>query len=500
MTTTFTGMVRIPGSIENGLPSTITLDPQTVILTAGGTELGRWNRSDLNVAREPDGAFRLTLGREVVLFNPDSPLEFAILSGMPGTATAPAQAMPTAAPPPAAFPPAPAPAPVAAPPPAATPPPVAPPPMASPAAEPATPPATPVPAAPAPAPAAPAPAPTPAPTAPAAAPAAASAPPPVAPPVAAPPPAPAPMPSPSMPPPSAMTPPPAAPSPPAMADPTPTPAESAGLPPAPPAAAAATAAAASVPAAPPAPPPQIRLETDLPEPPSAPPEPPAAAGAPTTTPDTPRQAPQLSGDFWDGFHAEEREAGLESALPDLAEEATAPADTGSTHFRLEEPDDDEGAQRVGGWGSGLFTEEDDAAQTYPPAFGGSGEAQEDRGWSFYEDEGTGEDRGWSYDDPEPVRRDEQDEEDAPAFRSPAADREELVEKSSRMKDITSWRPSMPSFTLGGSSLGMRAREALEVLDAILEENGTEDIPRSFIVGLVALVGILALLALVAVIF
>ena len=73
MTTTFTGEVRIPGSIENGLPSTITLDAQTLVLTAGGTELGRWNRSDLKLRREADGTFHLTLGREVVLFNPDSP-------------------------------------------------------------------------------------------------------------------------------------------------------------------------------------------------------------------------------------------------------------------------------------------------------------------------------------------------------------------------------------------------------------------------------------------
>ena len=89
MTTTFTGEVRIPGAIENGLPSTITLDAQTLILTAGGTELGRWNRADLALSRDPDGTFRLTLGSEIVLFNPDSPLEFAILSGMPATASPP---------------------------------------------------------------------------------------------------------------------------------------------------------------------------------------------------------------------------------------------------------------------------------------------------------------------------------------------------------------------------------------------------------------------------
>ena len=109
MTTTFTGEVRIPGAIENGLPSTITLDAQTLILTAGGTELGRWNRTDLALSRDPDGTFRLTLGSEIVLFNPDSPLEFAILSGMPATASPPVgtpSGPVTPAPTPAAAPPA----------------------------------------------------------------------------------------------------------------------------------------------------------------------------------------------------------------------------------------------------------------------------------------------------------------------------------------------------------------------------------------------------------
>lgn len=238
---------------------------------------------------------------------------------------------------------------------------------------------------------------------------------------------------------------------------------------------------------------EIRLETDTAAPaPAAAPADPAPAASPPADPDV-----ASSGDFWDGFHAEEQEAGIQPPIAAEALAAVAAAD-----IRIEDPEDAEDTEEpvnVGGWGSGLFTE-DEAEPAYPPAFGGSEEsaASGDRSWSYYEDdEEATEDRGWSYDDPVPDE--ESDEEEAPAFRSPAADREELVEKSSRFKDMTSWRPSMPSFG-GGSSIGMRARDALEVLDAILEENGTEDIPRSFLVGLLGLVGVLALIALIAFIF
>jgi len=220
--------------------------------------------------------------------------------------------------------------------------------------------------------------------------------------------------------------------------------------------------------------------------------------------------PAGSGDFWDGFHEEEREAGVQ---PPVAPEEAAAAEHAPPEIQLETPENGaaEESSRVGGWGSGLFTEEDDGEPAYPAAFGGSGESVEgeDRAWSFYEDgsedgsedggEDGGEERGWSYDDPKSGEPTE-DEEEAPAFKSPAADRDDLVEKSSRLRDAAAWRPSAPSFSLGGSSLGMRARGVLEVLDAVLEENGTEDIPRSFLFGLLGLVGVLALIALVAFIF
>lgn len=471
MTTTFTGEVRIPGAIENGLPSTITLDAQTLILTAGGTELGRWNRTDLALSRDPDGTFRLTLGTEIVLFNPDSPLEFAILSGMPATASPPVGApsgpaiptpAPVAAPPPAATaaapPVAPAPSPAsgtpppgAAPPPApAVPPAVAPPDAAPPPAD-AVPPTTAVPPSPA---APPSPAiPVPTGTAPAT---------PVPPVAATPPPATAPTPA---------TPPGAAP--PAAATPTtPPPADvvSAGAP--------AAAARATVPGQPAAPanPADIRLETDSGQE--------AAPAAPSAQPT----------EFWDGFHAEADEAAGGSKSDTQPAEGEV-ADTGGSEFQLEsaaEDGDEEatGAPKVTGYGSGLFTEDDDTPHEYPPAFEGAGDEAGDE---------AGEERAWSYDDPAP--HDPESPDPTPAFTSPAADREDLVpsSKGSGIAALLAWRPSMPgrpSFSFGASGIGMRAREALSVLDSILEENGTEDIPKGLIVGLFVFVGLLALVAVV----
>lgn len=484
MTTTFTGAVRIPGAIENGLPSTITLDAQTLILTAGGTELGRWNRSDLALSRDPDGTFRLTLGSEIVLFNPDSPLEFAILSGMPATASAPVGTpsgpatftpAPAATPHPAATaaasPPAPTLAP-AAPPPAAAQSPAAPPPVA------AVPPAVAPPAAAAvpPSPAAP-----PSPVAPvpageaettpahpvAFAPPPATAPTPVAPPAAAPPPA-ATLPAATLP----------AAAPPAAAPP-------AASPPAQPVvdvvaagAAAAAAARATVPAQPatPATAPDIRLETDS-----------AQESAPTAPPPQPSE-------FWDGFHAEGEDAAgrSESDTEAAGDEVAHP---GGSEFELEsaaETGDGEAtnAPKVTGYGSGLFTEDDEILSGDPAAFEGAG------------DEG-GQERAWSYDDPAPSDPGLPDP--IPAFTSPAAEREDLVPSSSgsRIAALFAWRPSMPgrpSFSFGASGFGMRARDALSVLDSILEENGTEDIPKGLIVGLFVFVGLLALVAVAVAIF
>jgi hypothetical protein len=171
---------------------------------------------------------------------------------------------------------------------------------------------------------------------------------------------------------------------------------------------------------------------------------------------------------------------------------------------------DDDAAKVGGYGSGLFKDDADS-QVQPPPFGEDESADgEDRVWSYY-DEADGEqadgeqadgDRGWSYDDdPAEAGAEEDDADEPPAFRSPVADREDLVvsAKSSRFSGIAGWRPSLPSF-FGSSALGTRARDALGVLDAILEENGTDDIPKSFIIGLGGFAALLGVVALLIVLF
>jgi hypothetical protein len=496
MTTTFTGMVRIPGSIENGLPSTITLDAQMLVLTAGGTELGRWNRNELKLRREPDGSFHLTLGREVVLFNPDSPLEFAILSGMPGAGTAPtpAPAVPlvAAAPPPVA---APQPAPPVTPQPMVTPqpaPPLPPQPMVQPA------PAAPMPdysATPPPV------APTPdyAPVQPAA---------PAVPPMP---------PSPSMPPPSAVPPADAAPVAP-VADPMvapPAPAPFSGAPmgevppmvPQPPMTAQPPVASPETMA-----PPQPMAQP--PQPMAQPPQSVASApmgfeleqDAPSQQVETAIVQPEApssprSTEFWDGFYAEESDRQMPASVAPMATDIADGAPTASG-FRLEDDDAEEDpgprAPRLGGYGSDLFAEEGDGP-AFAPAFGDVEEPDgKERAWSYYDDEDSDDEkRSWSYDDGAATV-----DEEPPSFRSPAADRDDLVGASStsRMRAAAGWRPSMPSFSFGSSELGMRARDALSVIDAILEENGTEDIPKSFIIGLGGFAALLGIIAVLVVLF
>jgi hypothetical protein len=238
-------------------------------------------------------------------------------------------------------------------------------------------------------------------------------------------------------------------------------------------AAAAAAARATVPAQPAAPagPADIRLETDSGHVPA-------------------RTAPSLSTEFWDGFYAEEEDAAGSSEPDPLAVQGEV-VDTGESQFQLEsaaETGDDEAtdASKVTGYGSGLFTEDDETLTEDPPAFVGAGDE-------------SGEERAWSYDDPAPHELDSSDP--TTAFTSPAADQEDLVPSSGKsgIAALFAWRPSMPStpsFSFGASGFGMRARDAISVLDSILEENGTEDIPRGLIVGLFVFVGVMALVALV----
>ena len=256
-------------------------------------------------------------------------------------------------------------------------------------------------------------------------------------------------------------------------------------------------------------------------------EPQGAEGPPPAAP--PRSS--QSKDFWDGFYSEEQEAaemqgepaaiaGEPAAMPgESAAIAEAPAaqvppDQASGFQLRDDREDasDDDAAKFGGYGSGLFTDDGDNPVQAPAFADDESAGGEDRAWSYYDDadgeQADGEqadgDRGWSYDD-DPAEQagvEASDSEEPPAFRAPVADREDLVvsAKSSRFSDIVGWRPSLPSFSFGSSALGTRARDALGVLDAILEENGTDDIPKSFIIGLGGFAALLGVVALLIVLF
>jgi hypothetical protein len=229
-------------------------------------------------------------------------------------------------------------------------------------------------------------------------------------------------------------------------------------------------------------------------------EPPGAA-----EPEVPR-----SNNFWDAFYADEREAQMAPAdgLIATATDDDPPAIPGF-HLDDDHPAEDAGprAPRLGGYGSGLFTEEDDAPALAPAFTAGNDDESDERTWSFYgEDEERAEERSWSYDDDSIGSKAAVEDSEPPEHRAAADDREDLVDASdgSRLGAILGavkgWRPGVPSVSFGSSGLGMRAREAVSVLDAILEENGTEDIPRSFILGLGGFAALLALVAVLVVLF
>ncbi len=151
----------------------------------------------------------------------------------------------------------------------------------------------------------------------------------------------------------------------------------------------------------------------------------------------------------------------------------------------------DGPPKPAAFGSGLFTDEDEEGTDYRPAFSES-------------DDDAETDRGWSYDDPDEESEDESADY-APAFASPEPDGEDLAVAGAGggLKRLFAWRPSMPEFSggsIGASGIGMWARDALSMLDALVEENGTEDIPRGLLSGLGVFAAFLGLVAVLIAIF
>ena len=77
MGSAFAGTLLLPGEDGPGLDAVLETLEDEVMLTAGAEHLGSWNQTDCKVAPVGEGAFKIVLGGEMVLFTPETPAQFA---------------------------------------------------------------------------------------------------------------------------------------------------------------------------------------------------------------------------------------------------------------------------------------------------------------------------------------------------------------------------------------------------------------------------------------
>ena len=73
----FAGLLLLPGEEGPGLAAVLETVAADVKLLTGAEELGSWNVDDCNVTAAGKGKFKVVLGGEMVLFTPDTPIQFA---------------------------------------------------------------------------------------------------------------------------------------------------------------------------------------------------------------------------------------------------------------------------------------------------------------------------------------------------------------------------------------------------------------------------------------
>ncbi|MDA2978743.1 MAG: hypothetical protein O3B42_03125 [Actinomycetota bacterium] len=73
----FAGMLLLPGEEGPGLAAVLETVAADVKLLTGAEELGSWNVDDCNVTAAGKGRFKVVLGGEMVMFTPDTPIQFA---------------------------------------------------------------------------------------------------------------------------------------------------------------------------------------------------------------------------------------------------------------------------------------------------------------------------------------------------------------------------------------------------------------------------------------
>lgn len=73
----FAGTLLLPGEDGPGLDAVLETLEDEVMLTAGTEHLGSWDQTDCTIAPVGEGAFKMVLGGEMVLFTPETPAQFA---------------------------------------------------------------------------------------------------------------------------------------------------------------------------------------------------------------------------------------------------------------------------------------------------------------------------------------------------------------------------------------------------------------------------------------
>ena len=77
MGSAFAGTLLLPGEDGPGLDAVLETIEDEIMLTAGTEHLGSWALGECSVTSVGEGAFKLNLGGEMVLFTPATPTQFA---------------------------------------------------------------------------------------------------------------------------------------------------------------------------------------------------------------------------------------------------------------------------------------------------------------------------------------------------------------------------------------------------------------------------------------
>jgi len=77
MSQAFAGTLLLPGEEGPGLDAVLETIETDVKLLTGEEELGSWAQAECAVTSAGEGAFKVVLGGEMVVFLPDTPIQFA---------------------------------------------------------------------------------------------------------------------------------------------------------------------------------------------------------------------------------------------------------------------------------------------------------------------------------------------------------------------------------------------------------------------------------------